>query len=59
MKKLHLDPLDLDKETIAKLDEKQLAEIIGGLNTDIESLASCSNGGSCTPGSSCTAGSSC
>lgn len=30
MKKFNLDPLALDKATIAMLDEKQLQEIMGG-----------------------------
>jgi hypothetical protein len=30
MKKLNLDPMGLDKETIASLDENQLQEIVGG-----------------------------
>jgi len=30
MKKLNFNPLALDKKTIAKLDEKQIMEIIGG-----------------------------
>jgi hypothetical protein len=34
MKKIKLDPLSLDKETIAKLDEAQLQEIIGGAVED-------------------------
>lgn len=39
MKKLNLDPMGLDKETIALLDEKQLQEIVGG-----------QGGGTATPG---------
>ena len=31
MKKFNLDPMSLDKETIAMLDDKQLKEIVGGL----------------------------
>ena len=34
MKKTVLNPLALDKETIAKLDEKQLQEIVGGTTGD-------------------------
>lgn len=62
MKKLKLDPLELDKETIARLDEKQLAEIVGGVSggtgTTIEP-SSCPDGGSCAPGTSCSGGTSC
>ena len=32
MKKKNVNPLDLDKETIAKLDEKQLESLAGGTN---------------------------
>jgi hypothetical protein len=32
MKDLQLSPLDLDKETIALLDGKQLQEVLGGAN---------------------------
>ena len=32
MKKKKVNPLDLDKETIAKLDEKQLESLAGGAN---------------------------
>lgn len=32
MKKKKVNPLDLDKETIAKLDEKQLDALAGGAN---------------------------
>jgi len=34
MRKLELNPLALDLETIAKLDEKQLQEIVGGAVND-------------------------
>jgi hypothetical protein len=46
MKKIKLDPLALDKETIAKLDENQLLEIVGG---SVEQLAYTSSG--CSGGS--------
>lgn len=32
MKKKKLNPLELDKETIARLDEKQLEALAGGAN---------------------------
>ncbi|WP_293785075.1 class I lanthipeptide [uncultured Pedobacter sp.] len=54
MKKINLDPLALDRETIAKLDEKQLQEIVGGA---IENFAATS--GDCSTGSSdCSGGTS-
>ncbi|CAA9283114.1 MAG: hypothetical protein AVDCRST_MAG56-4017 [uncultured Cytophagales bacterium] len=34
MKKEKVNPLDLDKETIARLDEQQLRQIAGGVNDD-------------------------
>ncbi len=34
MKKEKVNPLDLDKETIARLDEQQLRQIAGGANDD-------------------------
>jgi hypothetical protein len=59
MKKLQLDPLELDKETIARLDEKQLAEIVGGISTQPVEPSSCPDGGSCAPGTTCSGGTSC
>ena len=60
MKKLQLDPLQLDKETIARLDEKQLAEIVGGISAGVTvEPSSCPDGGSCAPGTSCSGGTSC
>lgn len=45
MKKIKLDPLALDKQTIAKLDEKQLQEILGGAVADFAwTSGDCSNG---------------
>ncbi|CAL2107783.1 Bacteriocin-type signal sequence-containing protein [Tenacibaculum sp. 190524A02b] len=32
MKKLSLDPLRLDKETIASLNNQQIKEVLGGVN---------------------------
>ncbi len=58
MKKVKMNPLELDKETIAKLDQQQLQEITGGLN-DESGAASCSAGTSCSTGTSCSAGTSC
>ncbi|WP_294200015.1 class I lanthipeptide [Chryseobacterium sp. sg2396] len=46
MKKLELDPLSLDKETIALLDEKQLMEIIGGKAVAPGTSTGCGTGGS-------------
>ena len=49
MKKLKLNPLELDKETIARLDEAQLNQIVGGENDDADETncqgvgLSCSN----------------
>ncbi|MCI5080326.1 MAG: class I lanthipeptide [Saprospiraceae bacterium] len=52
MKKLQLDPLDLQKETIALLDGRQLQEIIGGINNAVSGSGTstgCGSGGShCT-----------
>jgi hypothetical protein len=63
MKKIKLDPLALDKQTIAKLDERQLQEILGGAVADFAATS-----GDCSAGSSscgitgfsgaCSAGSS-
>lgn len=56
MKKFNLDPLALDKETIALLDEKQLQEIVGGNTEPITaSSTGCGSGGS-TCGSSNSTG---
>ena len=46
MKKLELDPLSLDKETIALLDEKQLQEIVGGQAVAPGTSTGCGTGGS-------------
>ena len=46
MKKLELDPLSLDKETIALLDEKQLQEIVGGQAVAPGTSTGCGSGGS-------------
>ncbi|MFY7741595.1 MAG: class I lanthipeptide [Flavobacterium sp.] len=48
MKKLNFNPLALDKKTIAKLDEKQLLEVIGGNGSS--SMSGSSSG--CYSGSS-------
>ena len=63
MKKIQLNPLALDKETIAKLDEKQLQEILGGAIADYAYTSVDCNGGGSDCGSSgqsagCTTGSS-
>jgi hypothetical protein len=36
MKNLELNPLDLDKETIALLDGKQLQDVLGGANQNVQ-----------------------
>jgi len=59
MKKLVLNPLALDKETIAKLDEKQLQDIVGGAISDVDaSSTGCGSGAStCGSGNSTGCGS--
>lgn len=47
MKKIKLDPLALDKQTIAILDERQLQEILGGAIADFTATS-----GDCNRGSS-------
>ncbi|GAA3956300.1 hypothetical protein GO495_27495 [Chitinophaga oryziterrae] len=48
MKKIVLNPLALDKETVAKLDERQLQEIVGGVTNDylLATSTGCGSGGS-------------
>ena len=59
MKKFELDPLSLDKETIALLDEKQLQEIIGGQAAAPGTSTGCGSGGStCSATTTTTAGGS-
>ncbi|MVT44367.1 bacteriocin [Chitinophaga oryziterrae] len=48
MKKTVLNPLALDKETIAKLDEKQLQEIVGGVNVELAATSTGCGSGSST-----------
>ena len=48
MKKVELNPLELDKETIARLDEAQLNQIVGGKNDDADESACQGVGQSCT-----------
>lgn len=55
MKKAILNPLELDKKTIAMLDAVQLQSVTGGLATDITSPSSSSGGGKST---GCGSGSS-
>jgi bacteriocin-like protein len=60
MKKLKLDPMGLDKATIAKLDDKQLQEIVGGLGSSTKGGGStgCGSGAStCGSGGSTGCGS--
>lgn len=52
MKKLSLNPLELDKETIALLDNKQLQDVIGGVVTPSSSSGTSTGCGS--GGSNCT-----
>jgi bacteriocin-like protein len=55
MRKVNLNPLALDKETIAKLDEKQLQEIVGGVVSDMEANSTgCGSGGSTCGGGGST-----
>lgn len=55
MKKQLFSPLDLDKETIAKLDESQLNQIVGGADYDDtdETNDCCPSGATCVFGTSC------
>ena len=46
MKKFNLDPLALDKETIAMLDEKQLQAIVAGNSTLPGTSSGCGTGNS-------------
>ncbi len=51
MKKEKVNPLDLDKETIARLDEQQLRQIAGGVNDDNgDESNGCTTGGTCGTG---------
>ena len=64
MKKFNLDPMSLDKETIALLDVKQLMEIVGGITANGAASQRCCGGGSgaCTDATSTgcgTGGSTC
>ncbi len=56
MKKFNLDPLALDKETIARLDEKQLQAIVGGNSAGMYGDSTgCGTGYSvCEPGANST-----
>jgi len=64
MKKMKLNPLQLNKETIALLDAKQLRDVVGGANTTVGvsgSSTGCGSGSStCKSGGStgCGSGSS-
>jgi hypothetical protein len=54
MKKEKVSPLDLDKETLARLDEQQLRQIAGGVNDDNgDESNGCDTGGTCGGGTSC------
>jgi hypothetical protein len=52
MKKLFLDPLSLDKETVAMLDERQLQQIVGGIGyaAEVADTSGCNTGGSTCSG---------
>ncbi|CAL2107782.1 Bacteriocin-type signal sequence-containing protein [Tenacibaculum sp. 190524A02b] len=52
MKKIKLNPLELDKETIASLNSKQLREVIGGNNHRL--VPSGNSTGCGSGGSNCT-----
>lgn len=56
MKKFNLDPLALDKETIARLDEKQLQAIVGGNSAGLDGGSTGCGGGNstCGPGANST-----
>ncbi len=41
MKKTNVNPLNLDKETLANLDEQDLAQIAGGQEDVVEEEADC------------------
>ncbi|MEO3406020.1 class I lanthipeptide [Mucilaginibacter sp. CAU 1740] len=59
-KPMEINPLQLDKETIAKLDEMQLQEIAGGVGVESVGVVSCGGvGNSCAAGTSCQRGGSC
>jgi len=60
-RRIDLNPLMLDKETIAKLDEAQLQAISGGAGDDSEYLAgtTCNSAGSCVGGTTCAKANSC
>ena len=47
MRKIELNPLELDKETIARLDEAQLNQIVGGQNDDADETNCQGVGNSC------------
>jgi len=58
MKKLNLNPLSLDKETIALLDDKQLQEIVGGIGGGSSSSRTGGSTGCGSGGSTCGSGGS-
>ncbi|CAL2107779.1 conserved hypothetical protein [Tenacibaculum sp. 190524A02b] len=60
MKKMKLNPLKLDKQTIALLNDNQLQEVVGGINHQLiapgstgcgSGASTCSSGGSTGCGS--------
>ena len=46
MKKLSLNPLALDKDTIAILDANQLQDVVGGVSSSSGNSTGCGSGGS-------------
>ncbi|CAL2107780.1 conserved hypothetical protein [Tenacibaculum sp. 190524A02b] len=45
MKKMKLNPLELDKQTIASLNERQLSDVVGGRNSLIKLITTILGGG--------------
>ena len=54
MKKFNLDPMSLDKETIAMLDDNQLQEIVGGIGSKGGASTGCGSGASTCGGGGST-----
>lgn len=53
MKKIKLHALELDKETIAKLDDAQLNALVGGVNDDDSDETNCQGVGVSCQQNSC------